>query len=169
MKPPTPKILVRYLLLPIPTHQLQQLLILTPLPLLLLVEPPLLLPLLLLTHRIIISGQYYLTVLTVLLLLCVILLYSEEEEDVLSTLVDAMGQLLKLHGPALMPFFDEVVAPKFAPFLDSSQPQALQVIATPHFIITCHRCTIHIHQICTRVLCFLSIVSSCLLSHWLTY
>lgn len=103
-----------------------------------------------------------------ILLYCYI--FAEEEEDVLSTLVDAMGQLLKLHGPALMPFFDEVVAPKFAPFLDSSQPQALQVITTPHFIITCHRCTIHIHQICTRVLCFLSIViSTCLLSHWLIY
>jgi hypothetical protein len=67
---------------------------------------------------------------------------TEEEEDVLSTLVDAMGQLLKLHGQNLMPFFDEHVAPKFAPFLANTQPQSLQV-SQKTLVIICLLCLLY--------------------------
>lgn len=51
----------------------------------------------------------------------------EEEEDSLTNLVDAIGQLLKLHGESFMPFFDQIIAPAFAPYLDPSQPVSMQV------------------------------------------
>lgn len=51
----------------------------------------------------------------------------EEEEDSLTNLVDAIGQLLKLHGESFMPFFDQVVSPAFAPYLSTSQPESMQV------------------------------------------
>ena len=53
----------------------------------------------------------------------------EEEEDLLATLVDALGFLLKLHGEPFMELIDEKVAPAFAPYLDPSQPAALQTVA----------------------------------------
>ena len=52
-----------------------------------------------------------------------------EEEDLLATLVDAMGFLLKLHGEPFMGLVDEAVAPAFAPYLDPSQPPALRTVA----------------------------------------
>lgn len=46
----------------------------------------------------------------------------EQEDELMTNLVDAMGQYLKLFGPDLfMPVFDTVVAPVFAPFLTSEQ------------------------------------------------
>lgn len=42
-------------------------------------------------------------------------------------LVDAIGQLLKLHGEDFMPFFDNAVSAAFAPYLMPSQPESLQV------------------------------------------
>ena len=53
----------------------------------------------------------------------------EEEEDLLATLVDAMGFLLKLHGEAFMELIDQSVAPALAPYLDSNQPESLQTVA----------------------------------------
>ena len=53
----------------------------------------------------------------------------EEEEELLANLTDAMGQLLKLHGEALMPIFDLTIAPMYAPLLAAEQPAQLQVIA----------------------------------------
>lgn len=51
----------------------------------------------------------------------------EEEEDLLTNLVDAMGMLLKLVGPSLMPVFNKFISPVFAPFLAPTQPLSLQV------------------------------------------
>ncbi len=59
----------------------------------------------------------------------------EEEEDTLTNLVDAIGQLLKLNGENLMPFFDQVISPAFAPFLTSKQPQSLQVVNLLYLMI----------------------------------
>ena len=53
----------------------------------------------------------------------------EEEEDLLEVLVDAIGQMVKMHGPAFMPIFDSTIAPAFSPYLSQKQPQALQVAA----------------------------------------
>lgn len=53
----------------------------------------------------------------------------EEEEDTMTNLVDAIGQLLKLHGPAFMPIFDANIAGAFAPFLQPTQPAPLQILA----------------------------------------
>ncbi|CAM9098384.1 unnamed protein product, partial [Ectocarpus fasciculatus] len=53
----------------------------------------------------------------------------EEEEDLLEILVDALGQLMKMHGPAFMPLFDSTIAGAFSPYLSPKQPQALQVAA----------------------------------------
>jgi len=53
----------------------------------------------------------------------------EEEEDLLSNLVDALGQILKLHGENFMNIFDSTISSKFAPFLSSSHPESLQIIA----------------------------------------
>lgn len=53
----------------------------------------------------------------------------EEEEDLLEVMVDALGQLVKMHGPAFMPIFDSMIAGAFSPYLSPKQPQALQVAA----------------------------------------
>ena len=53
----------------------------------------------------------------------------DEEEKLLSQLVDAIGHLVKLHGEAMMPFFDSHIAPAFAPFLAAGQPEPLQIVA----------------------------------------
>jgi hypothetical protein len=53
----------------------------------------------------------------------------EAEEDFIATIVDAIGQLLKLHGEAFMPYFDQAVAPYFVQFLDGKTPPGLQVIS----------------------------------------
>lgn len=53
----------------------------------------------------------------------------EEEEEILSNLVDAIGQLLKLYGEEIMPIFDSLVAPAFSPYLSNKQPESLQVVA----------------------------------------
>lgn len=53
----------------------------------------------------------------------------EEEEDLLEIMVDALGQLVKMHGPAFMPLFDSTIAAAFSPYLSPKQPQALQVAA----------------------------------------
>jgi hypothetical protein len=53
----------------------------------------------------------------------------EEEEDLLEILVDALGQMVKMHGPAFMPLFDSAIAGAFSPYLSPKQPQALQVAA----------------------------------------
>merc|ERR1711871_348359 len=52
-----------------------------------------------------------------------------EEEGLLSDLVDAIGQLLKILGSDFMEIFDSTVATKFAPYLSNDQPSALQIIA----------------------------------------
>lgn len=53
----------------------------------------------------------------------------EVEEELLTTLGDALGHMLKLHGEHAMPLFDSAVAPAFSPYLSSTQQQQLQVIA----------------------------------------
>ena len=53
----------------------------------------------------------------------------EEEEGLLSDMVDAIGQLLKILGEEFMAIFDSTVATKFAPYLSNDQPNALQIIA----------------------------------------
>ena len=53
----------------------------------------------------------------------------DEEEEVLTNLVDAMGQLLKLFSTSFMPVFDTLVVPIFAPYLAEGQPTALQIVA----------------------------------------
>ena len=51
----------------------------------------------------------------------------EEEEDLLRNLVDGMGMLIKLYGERIMPVFDSRIAAVFAPFMEPSQSEALQV------------------------------------------
>jgi len=51
------------------------------------------------------------------------------EEELLTNLVDGIGQFIKLHGEDFMPHFNTAIAPKFAPFLAPTQPKPLQVIA----------------------------------------
>ena len=53
----------------------------------------------------------------------------DEEQELLTNLTDAIGQLLKLHGEAIMPVMDATVAPLYAPFLGAEQPEALQIVA----------------------------------------
>jgi len=53
----------------------------------------------------------------------------EEEEELLRNLTDAMGQVLKLHKEALMPIFDQTVAPMYSSFLAADQPTSLQIVA----------------------------------------
>ena len=53
----------------------------------------------------------------------------EEEEELLTNIVDALGQLLKLFSTSFMPVFDSLVVPAFAPFLAEGQPPALQIVA----------------------------------------
>jgi hypothetical protein len=53
----------------------------------------------------------------------------EEEDDLLSSLADSIGQLLKTFGPEIMGCFDSFVAPAFAPYLVNTAPQALQTVA----------------------------------------
>lgn len=53
----------------------------------------------------------------------------EEEDELLSNLVDSLGQLIKLHGNDFMPLFDSLIAPFFSRYLLPPQPDALQVIA----------------------------------------
>lgn len=63
----------------------------------------------------------------------------EEEEDLLINLVDVIGQLVKLHGAALMPLIDASVVPSFAPFLAPDKPAALQVTRlSPPAILFAH-------------------------------
>lgn len=55
----------------------------------------------------------------------------EEEEDLLGTLVDVIGQCLKLHGNNFMDFFDSNIAPAFSPYLNPTAGYAsgLQAVA----------------------------------------
>lgn len=53
----------------------------------------------------------------------------EKEEDLLRTLIDCIGILLKLSGEDFMPVFDSSIAPAFSMYLASSQPEALQIMA----------------------------------------
>ena len=53
----------------------------------------------------------------------------EEEEELLSNLVDAIGQFIKLHREAFMPFFNMSIAPSLTPYLSPEQPKSLQVVA----------------------------------------
>jgi hypothetical protein len=53
----------------------------------------------------------------------------EEEDDLLTNIVDSLGQLIKLHGNDIMLLFDSLIMPFFAPYLSPTQPEALQVIA----------------------------------------
>ena len=53
----------------------------------------------------------------------------EEDEELLTNLVDALGQLLKLFSVSFMPVFDSMIVPMFAPYLAAEQPTALQIIA----------------------------------------
>lgn len=53
----------------------------------------------------------------------------EGENDLLEILVDALGQLLKIHGPAFMPIFDSAIAPALTQYLAPSHPEGLQVVA----------------------------------------
>jgi hypothetical protein len=52
-----------------------------------------------------------------------------DEGDLLQVLVDILCQMIKMHGPALMPLFDTVVAPAFAAYLSPKQPIPLQIAA----------------------------------------
>jgi hypothetical protein len=54
----------------------------------------------------------------------------EGEEELLANLVDAMGQLIKIHGEAFMTVIDSTVATAFAPFLSPTQAAPLQIVAT---------------------------------------
>ena len=60
-----------------------------------------------------------------------LLLYKSvrEEEEVLACLSDAIGCLIKIHGESIMPLFDSIVAPAFAPYLSTRQSPSLQAIA----------------------------------------
>jgi hypothetical protein len=52
-----------------------------------------------------------------------------EEEDLLQVLVDILCQMIKMHGPALMPMVDTAIAPAFATYLNPKQPVPLQIAA----------------------------------------
>ncbi len=53
----------------------------------------------------------------------------EEEEELLGSLTDSLGQLIKVHGEAFMPTFDAVIAPAFSVYLAPQHPVSLQIIA----------------------------------------
>ena len=53
----------------------------------------------------------------------------EGENDLLEILVDALGQLVKIHGPAFMPIFDSAIAPALTQYLAPNHPEGLQVVA----------------------------------------
>ena len=53
----------------------------------------------------------------------------EDEEELITNLVDAMGQLIKIHGEAFMTVIDSTVATALAPFLAPTQPEPLQIVA----------------------------------------
>ena len=53
----------------------------------------------------------------------------EEEEELLTNLVDAMGQLLKLFSVSFMPVFESLIVPLFAPYLSPDQPTSLQIVS----------------------------------------
>lgn len=53
----------------------------------------------------------------------------EVEEDLLSTLVDTMGQFIKIHTIDLMPFIESNIAPHFSSYLQSTQPKSLQIMS----------------------------------------
>jgi len=53
----------------------------------------------------------------------------EMEEELLSNLVDAIGQYIKLHREAFMGHFNTSIAPAFLPYLSPDQPKALQIVA----------------------------------------
>jgi hypothetical protein len=53
----------------------------------------------------------------------------EEEVELLTSLTDALGQLIKVHGEGFMPMFDAVIAPAFSAYLADDHPAALQIIA----------------------------------------
>ncbi len=53
----------------------------------------------------------------------------DEEEELLTSLTDSLGQLLKVHGPDFMPTFDAVIAPAFSTYLQPHNPASLQIIA----------------------------------------
>jgi len=57
----------------------------------------------------------------------------DEEEELLRNLTDAIGQLIKLHGEAIMSVFQEIVLPIYMPFLSTDQPAPLQIVAVCMF------------------------------------
>jgi hypothetical protein len=53
----------------------------------------------------------------------------EDDDDLLTNLVDALGQLVKLQGEAYMPLCEQRIIPAFASFLTPEQPVKLQILA----------------------------------------